>query len=679
MADTLQSLGLLKPDFTQLPPDFQGNPGALADARAYADALRRQDALAGGGEPPPIDFRQRVAQVLQAYGMGQERGIPAAPTGAARADFGQHAASAPAAVSRAALSNADFNAAVGSMIDKGHSAREIRDFATMQGRDPSLFRNLDEAVAAHHADRVVTAQAAFPDAVYPGKFAPDGRISSDGGQGDPAGRGPGPDRGSHTWRAAGVEPDAPAGPTLGGLGRDLGHGAFDAGVGVVRGVNDLFGTGAWLIDNAGYYSGLWNQPRPGDPAGAEHAGPLQRVTDGVDGWLADEQYDRNGFGAQAGRIFGNFIIPVPVGKLQAASRLPALLRAVEAERAAKIAGEAVPRLTRATAAAARVGDVAVQGAIAGGVTSGGHEVGEKMLAGALIAPGARKLVEAAAPRVTAAFDKVMASKVAQALRARMGKAAVDATEAGEVAGDVSGQAGAGVPGEAVAADDEGAAARTAPALPSAAPATAGWSADDTAKGWRHAPDGTVEFLPAPTSGEPAAPAEAQAAPVSTGAAAGNAAPSAPPEPGPEPPSAGVPDVPIDKDGNAAGYVDPVTGRLTVNITGGVRTSDQAPANPPDTAAGSGDVAAETSAEDGGSSAGAHRPTSAPHHDAHRAQHRAAHLLTDVASHVAVHSLKPEGRPTESAPRSGPRSADMQRLAGALRGRSASGQRGKHRR
>ena len=78
MADTLQSLGLLQPDFTSLPPDFQGNPGALINPQAYADALRRQDALAGGGNQPAIAANPDLPQALRAYSAGASS--PARPS-----------------------------------------------------------------------------------------------------------------------------------------------------------------------------------------------------------------------------------------------------------------------------------------------------------------------------------------------------------------------------------------------------------------------------------------------------------------------------------------------------------------------------------------------------------------------------------------------------------------------
>jgi hypothetical protein len=293
-----------------------------------------------------------------------------------------------------------------------------------------------------------------------------------------------------------VAPPAGQEQTLGDFARDVGEGTHDLTIGAVRGVNDVLGTGAWAADKLGFYSGLWNQPKLGDLVTGDHAGPLQSHTDQWDKSLAGHQYDPEGWGSQFGRIAGGVAVTWPVAEVRAASKIPALARAIEATRAAEAAGEAAPAGMRAAAAAGRYGDMAAQGGIVGAATSGGHNVGEKALAGALIAPVAGKAIDVIAPRAVAAYEKVAGSKLAQALKARMGK------------------------GGAAAADDAGA----------AFPAPEGWTAEEAAQGWRHGANGELEFAPeaAPRKGwdvkiDVARPGEAF--PDDTGNASPGVAPS----------------------------------------------------------------------------------------------------------------------------------------------------------
>jgi hypothetical protein len=246
------------------------------------------------------------------------------------------------------LTNPDFNAAVLGMINNGRSAQDIRDFAVAQKRDPSLFRNLDEAVAAHHADRVVTYQPPtnMVEATVHVANAPDGAAGGD----KP------PESWWNTLKSYGSRVAAIT-PVTDALinGRNFFDSLQDDAAGVVDGVAQLPAT---LLHLGGGAVGLVGDKKDADT--------LRRWGENVGHFAEHLAADPNSSAFGWGKFGGEFASTLPVEEF---APLEWAAQAGKLGRAGKYAKHV---------------DTAFQGALSGLATSGGKDMPQAMIRGAVV-------------------------------------------------------------------------------------------------------------------------------------------------------------------------------------------------------------------------------------------------------------------------------------------------------
>jgi len=353
MADTLQSLGLLKPDFTTLPPDSQDNPWALADAQAYADALRRQDALPGGGDPPPIGLSAGLAQALKAYVADAPSRQPA----------------------------------------NGNSARPMTGGpGTIQQRPLAVHANTDGAVPVASGSGIPDGQddrgAPLPQKSWWDTVRDDGKLALGVGRNI----------------ATSLSPE---------LDSIINHRNYldavrDHEAGLASGVAQV---PASLLHLGGYASG-W-------AGGRKLADTLHRWGDNTGGYFDQYAADPNSSSFRYNKIYGELLGTAPVVELTPFT-------------VAARAGEA----GKIVSALARYGDMAVQGATAGALASGGKDMASAAANGAVLAPALGAAGDVLIP---------VAGRVGGAAGDRL-KALAHGFRGGGAEGPVAGDAAGPIPG-----------------------------------------------------------------------------------------------------------------------------------------------------------------------------------------------------------------------------------------
>jgi hypothetical protein len=167
-------------------------------------------------------------------------------------------------------------------------------------------------------------------------------------------------------------------PSLTGMGnRAVGLAAGAAAV-----PESLMHAAAWAIDKTGY--------------GAKTAQKLRQWASDMDAAIRGEAPDPNSPAFKFGNLSGEIGATLPLSEVKVLQGVP------------KVAAF-VPKL-------ARYGDMAIQGAGAGGLLSKGENVGSNMLGGAILAPALGGAADLAGPYVSKATEAVGSSKLAQALR-----------------------------------------------------------------------------------------------------------------------------------------------------------------------------------------------------------------------------------------------------------------------
>ena len=144
--------------------------------------------------------------------------------------------------------------------------------------------------------------------------------------------------------------------TQGSQGGSFLQGLSDFGVGTASGIGNVIGTGAmgigWGLDKLGVTTGAV------DKIDRDNAAAQDR--------LNSHMYTPEGWAAGGGRLTGNIAATLPVGELQ-------LLKAA-------------PESSAIVRGLAKYGNYGVQGAAAGAVVSGGHDVGANIIEGAALGP-----------------------------------------------------------------------------------------------------------------------------------------------------------------------------------------------------------------------------------------------------------------------------------------------------
>jgi len=351
MADTLQSLGLLKPDFTTLPPDIQDDPGAFVNLQAYVDALRGHDALQGGGDQPPIDFRQQAARVLQAYGDAQGQGQP---TMTAARKSPQPPAAPPVASPSASR----------------HRVPQPLPDAFPGGVTGPLIRLSDP----HFDDRVRQATHNRPSVT-----------------GAPRGNSPPSKSPEQPWYKHGIQ-DGAAG---------LLSGALSIPETAVNGM-------AWLQEHPTVAAalGVTTPLELGKAAGITPSATRSVASD-MDRWARSLAYDPDSMMFKGGDLVGSVAPTFLVPEAKLVSGIPWLARAVAGKRAAKIAGTVAPWATRMGAGLARYGDMSVQSGIAGALSSHGQNIAKNATTSAALAPILGAAVDKFLPPLASASDKAV--------------------------------------------------------------------------------------------------------------------------------------------------------------------------------------------------------------------------------------------------------------------------------
>lgn len=195
--------------------------------------------------------------------------------------------------------------------------------------------------------------------------------------------------------------------------------------------------GGWLIDNVGAPATSFFG---GDTAGVKTAGRwANTLADKLDEWSSYPAHDPNSPIFNSRTLAGEVLATLPAVELKPLEAIPGIRRAIQARDVAVAAGDALPASQRLAAALARYGDMAVGGGVAGGLASGGKDVPQAILGGALAAPVAGAVTEKVlAPIASAVAD--------QASRLRLGQAIKNAVRSGgsdEAA--ISSDAGAALP------------------------------------------------------------------------------------------------------------------------------------------------------------------------------------------------------------------------------------------
>jgi len=371
MAETLQSLGLLKPDFTSLPPDIQGDPGGFVNLQAYVDALRQHDALASGGDQPPIDFRQQAARVLQAFGDVQGQGSPSTPP----ARKPTQPPAAPPAVSLPA--------------SRRHVPEQLPD-AFPDGVTGPLIRLSDP-----HFD------ARVREMVHNRPLAANAPI--DGGS-DPLPKAP-----EQPWykRLAGME------PLLNRVvnGVPILHSLHDNVVGLLSGAASIPETAMSVIG-----SGL-QQGAPGfegdaffNTETAKRSGQkLRDWSASLDRGIRSLAYDPDSAMFKSRDFLGSAAAAAAAPEMELSGGVPWLARAVAGAKAAKAVGKVAPWTTRMGAGLARYGDMAAQGGMFGALSSHGQNIAENAATSAALAPVLGVAVDQLLPPLASTSDKAVSA------------------------------------------------------------------------------------------------------------------------------------------------------------------------------------------------------------------------------------------------------------------------------
>ena len=197
--------------------------------------------------------------------------------------------------------------------------------------------------------------------------------------------GSGPDNGRPVFPVAGdplqnQQPQAQAGPAQDSPSRiaQIGRFGHDVISGVFNGVDDVVGQGFGLAARLGDFTGITH-------------GALDRHDQFQEGYQKGNEkafYDPNSWARAGGRVGGNIAALAPVTALRP-------LQALGAE-------------GKLGATLAKYGDYAAQGAAAGTVMSGGHDIAENAALGAVTAPVLGAAIEkVAAPALVWAGSKAM--------------------------------------------------------------------------------------------------------------------------------------------------------------------------------------------------------------------------------------------------------------------------------
>lgn len=178
-------------------------------------------------------------------------------------------------------------------------------------------------------------------------------------------------------------------------GTNLGTNLQDRAGGAIHGAaaipETLLHAAAGAIDLTGY--------------GHKTADALRRWSDKLDTTTAGLPHDPNSNVSRVGNIAGEVATTLPLAEV----------KLLEAPSIASKLGAGV----------ARYGDMAVQGAAAGGLLSKGKDVGTNMAAGAVLAPALGGAVDAAGPRIAQAVDALAGTSAGKALAARLAGGAAD--------------------------------------------------------------------------------------------------------------------------------------------------------------------------------------------------------------------------------------------------------------
>jgi len=176
----------------------------------------------------------------------------------------------------------------------------------------------------------------------------------------------------------------------------------------------------------------------GNPAGEQTAATwMDNAANWMDAKSAGLAHDPNSpmFGSR--EVAGEGLATLPAFEVKALEAIPVLGDSVAARDVAAAAGDRLPMNTKLAAALTRYGDMAIGGATAGALASGGRNVGSNALSGAVIAPGADAVVEkVVAPVLGKVADAARASKLGKAIANTIDtlrsspEAAIEASESG---------------------------------------------------------------------------------------------------------------------------------------------------------------------------------------------------------------------------------------------------------
>jgi hypothetical protein len=395
MADTLQSLGLLKPDFTALPPDVQDDPGAFVNLQAYVDALRRHDALTSGSDQPPIDFRQQAARVLQAYGDAQGQDGPSTP---APRNPTQPPATRPA---------------VSPPARRHHVPQQLPD-AFPDGVTGPLIRLSDP-----HFDARVREMA------HNRPLAANAPVDRGG---DSLPKAP-----EQPWykRLAGME------PLLNKVvnGVPITQSLHDNYVGLLSGAASIPETAmsaiGWGLQHA---APAFEGDAFFNSATAKRSGQkLREWSAGLDSGIKSLAHDPDSAMFKSRDFLGSAAAAAAAPEMELSAGVPWLARAAAGAKAAKAVGRVAPWTTRMGAGLARYGDMAAQGGMFGALSSHGQNIAENAATSAALAPVLGVAVDQLMPALASTSDKAV-SDLRYMLQRHTLSSSVDALIAGRGSG-----------------------------------------------------------------------------------------------------------------------------------------------------------------------------------------------------------------------------------------------------